>query len=338
MTLPEVKIHCFTIAVRETRHGKKGKKDDFLAFGLLPSSDDNGEANEPADFVQIFHDYVAFLDGEFHINTKTNLAFTIPISDLQIASEQRTISGVVKGGRSGSSKNVSLKDQANDEPEFIITTQHVDHQSFAFKFFIPEDSPTGVLLVSSFTTFSVADLMVSHLKHFFSDEYKLIINVERFAPREFLDELRRESKVEMIKLKRYNIPSDEADSLFGLGFVASDLRAELRITGLKKHTSQVADGIRKMRSLDTGNQDAFLTTPFLDALGFKKNEREIDVTYDRGGRKVTAKSTNNFQINPHFYVPSDEIEYDEDLKLPILESVQDYMTDLLETIKVDLTI
>lgn len=336
MALPEVKIHCFTLAIRESRHGKKGKKDDFLAFGLLPSdSDEDSDGSETNDFVQIFHDYVAFLDGEFYVNRKNNLAFTIPISDLLIASHQRTISGVVKGGRSGSSKDVSLKDQANDEPDFVITTNHVDHQSFAFKFYLPKDSPTGILLVSSFTTFSVADLMVSHLKKFFSDEYNLILNVERFAPREVLDNLEDEAKVAEIKIKKHSIPADQADSIFGLGFVASDLTIEVKISGLQPFSKKV---IQAMSGMRTNDGVSFLTTPVLDSLGLKPNERDIDIVYKREGKQFTAKSKNNFEVKPHFYVPSSDIKYDEDLNLPILSSVLEYMTDLLDTIKVDLQI
>jgi hypothetical protein len=336
MENPEVKISCYLLKLRPNLRGRKNPNEpSYYNFdNLTPAPNDDGVVTQ-TKFSDIFKSYANDIDGKF-IKITSGQAFHVPLSSLSFSSAKRTITGTIQGGNTGSSKNVSQADRANDEPEFTITTDMVDHTDFHFLVYVPPGEKIGLLMVSGFTTFSIAETFSRHIKKHFTEDLKIVCEIDRFVPREFLEMTQKTSKINSITLKRYDLPSDKVERL-GFPFPMKGVTIEVKLKGLKNYSEKIKENLAKI-GLNLGNDEPrFLSSPLLDELGLVANESDISCVYDRDGRQTTARASRNFKIHPNFYAPKKDIQYDPDKNLPESQSVIAYMKQLLEQVKVDLT-
>jgi hypothetical protein len=330
ITVPEIKIDCFTIQIQTHKEkGKNGNKENvfirFDDFYKKTVSNDIGEdiiSNQ--SFISFFADYLNSFQGKFAVNG-VGKALHLNSEKIRFQSENRIISGTFEGGTTNIGGFIKEQNNPHDEDSFILTPNHVEGQPYYFIMYFPEDSNMGLLLVQSFSAKSVTDLFKRHLQQFFSknsENVTLLLN--SVVPKEVVKNFREKGVIDKVTLRKQNLDSDRASRVFGYEFSSEDgITIELRIKGLK----QLSNAKELLDKMMNGDNLKFFDIPEINELGFDGTHETV-FEYEHNGRKSSVKSSKNFSLTPSFYISESDISRDEKL-LPTFESLDNYCRSLL---------
>lgn len=330
---PDVKVDCFFFQIRKPkspgRANEESEEPEYMLIDELESNKMSPDGTiERYSFSTVISAYVGSFDNSFVVQTNSGRALNLDTSRLTIQTTSNVVSGWVKAGTSGTGSFLTQRSNA-EEVDFERTTEHVESRDYAFCFWLPEGKNYGVLLVQGLSIFSIATTMSLHFKKFIKDKYGLITEYQKYIPQDYIDRIQNESKVDEISITKYEVASDDAESLTGYSFFEGE-RITMVLT--LKRVSSYSDQLKRA-FIRPDEQTFFLgLTDVLRNVGFD-DESIRSVRYDVNGKKVTAKSSNNYDFIPNFYAEDGAIEYEESTNMPTKESVEMFIFDVLEIIQ-----
>ena len=335
----EVKIDCFAIKFRSLKRDENGKRKEEIVliqdlFDHLSVIKGTSDLNE---FQFLFQQYVNSFDGKFSVNERTNKGISLQYEKLEFHSKQQIISGIFEGGVTGQGGSIRENDDTSDENAIFYSAKSLNSKPYYFLLYLPNQSNTGILLVQSFSSSSSTDAFKTHfqtvIKKILNNEYSPIIST--MVMPEAIENMKRESSLAKITLRKMNLPSDIADRLVTEFSEGDTLHVELKLTGTWldkiKDKIGVTDNQRfsEVQIINDENNSA------LDAIGFDGTE-DILYEFEKNGRKTTVKKSKDFEWEPSFYPEKSAVPMDITNKFPIFENLNSYCIDLLDKIKSDI--
>lgn len=323
----EVKIDVFTVQV------KRKAKTEFVGFDKFysPVDPDTGEETDITNFENLFKDYIKSFDSKFWVQESSGKAISLTSNKVKFGTRTRTIKGLLEGGVTGIGSKIKKRNDVTDENAFQVTTEDVEAIPYYFLAWLPKDSNVGLLLVQGYGNKTISETFKAHFRKFFIDNvsgFTLIIN--ELIPKELEKKIRNKGVVNTVILRRHHLPSDKAEKIMGLSYVAEDLTIEVKISGLK-NIGGLKDKIKKFINSES---PALFDTSSLEEFGIDGNHDTI-IQFEHNGKIAKGKASENFKLAPSYYLNDEDINRDMNMH-PTYDSIEKYCISFLETLKTEI--
>lgn len=293
-----LKLDIITLSV-----SRRGKPDEFLHFDdfFVYQQKDGSVITRP--FADFFKHYIQSFNGAFSATTAVSKAISLDSDSVRWNARHRLIEGTVEGGNAGAHANVKARNNAK-AVIFPIDTDHVVAEPFSFLLWMPADYATGILLVQGYTTASIADAFKQHLQTFVRRECPgILLNTGTYVDRANAERFKNGAVVNQVTFRRTRLSPDLADHITGLHTEKPVINVDVKISGLDK-----VDGIGdKLNQWMNGQVPSLFEIEDLQPYGID-GEHETIVGYKtEEGRQASAKSTQEFTLNPTRLITPDEV-------------------------------
>lgn len=324
--LPEVKIDCFKLQVRQFGRTKNSSYLDFN--DVFKTTGSTGASQDQLDgFIDFFKKYVSSFDGRFAVNSEGR-AIHLNTTKVTFGSKSQVITGVIEAGTTNMGGFIKEQDKPKDEDSFVFTHKHVEGHPYFFLIYFPPNSNVALLLVQSFSTKSATETFRAHLKSFFNSTFdQFSLEIGTIVPTEVVEKFREKGEINRVIFRKQNLSSDKADKIYGLNFKQGEsVTVELRISGIKFLT----DAKEIVSDIMNGRRTKFFSVEDMENIGFDGNYETL-LEYEHNGKKASIKQSKNFTFTPSFYVDESDIARDENY-LPSVESLSEYCRSLLSSL------
>lgn len=273
-------------------------KLEFYAIRLQQKGNSNVYENFddvfPADsFKEFFTNFIQRFANRYD-NKQQQKTFKVEGGSISFASDQRIISGIIKGGSFGIASEVENISTGLEKPK-IETTDSVINPYY-FLIYFPEGSSIGLVILQKKGQHGIATDFKSYFKKFIDDELiNLRLEMTPYASKEALLELVRRSSVSQIIFKKYNNVSDVWDRYRDGSGSQQELNAQLTLSTKGKFWGLVKTNVEKFISDGRTN---FFQIQELQDIGFDGDvETSIKLEEGKKERIVVLNDVDKFKLS-----------------------------------------
>jgi len=320
----DIKLDVYTVRL------KKRNKSEIVNFDQILRAEEGDGEGQIVNFSTFFTAYIQSFNSKFFVHNKTSKAISLKSEDVKFGKKSQTITGRIDGGTTGIGSAVKNRDDNRDENSFQVSTEKVIAIPYYFKLWTPLNSNVGILIMQGFGSRSMADAFKAHLQNFTSDYTRRNLSMVfgSLIPNSVQKEIVNKGLVNSLTLKTYHLPSTKGEKLLGLQYMeGNNLTVEVKISGLAK----VAGWQQKVNGFFSGKIKKLVDVSTLADLGISETS-ETHVKFEHNGKSATAKSSDNFEVFPSYYIDKEDVMLD-DKKHPTFESLDIYCKSFLKTLK-----
>lgn len=288
-----LQLEIFSIGIKSY----KSKHKQLLNFSELL---DKIGKNKDEAYHKFISDFRNLFDGKFQSDIKKNKTITSPQNGNNLFSSKfNIIDSDILGGAIGSVQTIYNQDNAN-EPIAEITETQVASLPFYLKLWTPYDHNSGILMVQSYTNYTVTELVKRKLRDLFKT-YGYTLIVTTFIPKIIKEEYLKKSKVYQLAIINNKVSRGKREILNPIFAEYENLKIEVRITGFKEPVTRFWERLRNDKK---ANQ---LIGANLDDLDINdENNYEIKAYYkDENNHKANVNIKDISKFSPTIFLPDE---------------------------------
>jgi len=292
-----LKLEIFKIAIKK----RNSRSDEFLNFKYLFES--IGDTKEQA-YLQFIADYRGIFDGKFKSDGKgTKSISTTRDNNFTPRSVKNIIDGEIFGGSIGNLQTIYDLNNATDKKGKIGLDQ-IASVPFFVKLWTPFDHNSGILMIQSYSDYTVSELFKITFRKFIAG-YGFTLIYSSFTPQDIKDEYLKKSHVYEMKIIKDNISRGKRKLINPIFADEQNLKITVTVSGFKH---DVKDFWNKLKGKDSKK----LIGADLDDLDIsEQNGYELKAYYkDEEGHLANVGIKKTLDITPTIFLP-DEIKSDE---------------------------
>ncbi len=312
-----LKLEIFRISLKK-KGGSNADLKNFEEFFKVLNTDKTKAYNE---FIKSF---VNYFSNEF----KPNADGTKGISSnkqnkYEPQPSKNVINGELFGGNLGNEQVIYDQTDSSIQKGKVGSNQ-IASLPFYFKIWTPMDYTTGVLMVQSYSNYTITDLVKSNITKFFNNyDYSLIINP--FVPEVIKEQYLKNSQVYKLNILKDGITKGKRKLINPLFAEFENLKITISVSGFKEDVSTFWSKLKR-------DKQGFIGSNLEDFDIKEQDDYEIKAYYkDEDGHKANVGIKRNTEIAPTIFLPdnmkkekSNHYEYDKIKKHTdaILQNIQ----------------
>ncbi len=317
----QLSIYQFVIKEKRTKKGEGYFKfGDFFRDNFLRSDDDPNEVTKEKLYENFIGDFINLFHNEFKLNA--NETRGIGPDFVKPYPSKHVIDGIIKGGPTGIEQEIFDKNDMNN-PEGILDDDKLTTLPYYFKLWTPYDGKTGILMLQSYTDYSVNTLIINHIKEIFR-KYNTTYVPERFIPKELKEKYIDESSVYKIAFLKNTLSRSARERLNPAFSDHEGIKIKVEVSGFNDDPNNFIEKLLSPEHIIGSN---------LRDLEINEDEDHGTVLYykDENGHQAHAKAEKTLEIKPTIYLPDNIKEYGKDHV--DYEKVKTFTDGLLNKIK-----
>lgn len=230
----KLRLEIHRVTLQKKVKGEKGKSWVNCKFKeLIDQFDKNDKqialATLWTKFVEQFGDrFSVNTDGDKAVTATSNCQHTVSV-------KKNTINGEVYGGPTNREQAIYKQKNAKKSTN-TVATDDVVSSTFFIKMWLPYDFESGALMIQSYTTSNISDLVKVHFAKFVQKhQFRLIAT--SYYPKAFMDARNKQSNVVSVTYVKDKISKGSRRLINPLFAEFDDLRIRVEITGFRKSVS-----------------------------------------------------------------------------------------------------
>lgn len=242
--------------------------------------------------------FVEEFENKFSINLEGDKAVTASQNcEHCVSTENSSIDGEVYGGPTN--REQSIYKQANASKTINkVATDDVVSSKFYIKLWLPYDYSTGVLMIQSYTTSNISDLIRDQFAKFVQ-KYGFKLTITSYYPKSFMEERNKRSNVVAVSYVKDKLSKGKLKLIHPLFAEFDDLKIKIEISGFKTSVSDF-----RKRFKNNGEPLGI----DINELGLRKEDVTVVAKYvDDEGRSTTMNIDENRVRNFAYYILPEEI-------------------------------
>lgn len=284
-----LKLEIFRFSLKD----KDGENKDLKNFKTLFETINTNKVDSYKTFVQGFINY---FNNEFKLNADENKAITSSSKNTySFKTKENIIDGEVFGGPTGVDQEIFKTNNSKDKTG-DVNADDVATLPFYFKLWTPFDHDTGVLMVQSYSNYTITLLIKTHLANYIKTyNYNLIFTP--YITKEIIEKYKENSSVYKVSYVKEKLNLDKRKLLNPIFTEFENLKIKIEVSGFKKSVSEFWDTFTKSNKTIGSNVEDFDI----------KEEEDYDVVAyykDEDGHKSYTSISKNFKIQPTIFLPN----------------------------------
>lgn len=315
----QLKLTIYQLSIRQ-----KGDRDSYMTFEEFLRLNFCKDDESPALMAEktLYKRFVKHFAKSFGKGFVLNYDATKGIAVNQIIPSFNTnvIDGMIKGGVTGIENDLfDISDSSIVKGK--VKKNQVSTLQYYFKFWFPNDSQTGILMIQSYTHSGVNNLIFDQLKEVIQEKNSILTKV-KFVPKGYKERFKKRSKVYRVTYFKNKFSRSSAKHLNQI-FDQEDLNVKLTISGLNLSPEKFLRLFKKKKLI---NSD-------LSALEMvDDNDFETIAEYvDEFGHRSQARISNKFDILPTYFLP--EALKSKNKDVPDYNKIRSHTNTILTKIK-----
>lgn len=292
----KLRLEIHRITLQKKVKGKRGETWENCNFSELLNQFDKDKTKA---LPLLWTKFVEYFQNEFQSNKDGDRAITAS-DDCQhtFDSNKNVINGEVKGGPTNREQHI-FKRNNSKKSTGKVDGDDVVSSNFFIKLWLPVDHQSGALMIQSYTTSNISELVRLHFTKFVQSKgFKLIPT--SYYPKSFMDERNKHSNVISVSYVQDKLSKGSRKLINPLFADFEDLKVKIVVTGFRKSVKEFWEGFTQ--SGKTLNTD-------IDALDLKSDDdnKVVAVYEDEEGHKTTMNIDQKRLRNFAYYVLPEEI-------------------------------
>lgn len=292
----KLRLEIHRITLQKKVKGKRGEIWDNCNYSELLNLFDKEKAKAlPA----LWTKFVEYFQNEFQLNKDGDRAITATDECKHtFDSSKNIINGEVKGGPTNREQRI-FKQKDSKKSRGKVDDDDVVTSNFFIKLWLPIDYSAGALMIQSYTTSNISELVRLHFTKFVQSKgFKLIPT--SYYPKSFMEERNKHSNVISVSYVQDKLSKDSRKLINPLFADFEDLKVKIVVTGFRKSVNEFWEGFTK--SGKTLNTD-------IDALDLKAddNNKVVALYEDDEGHTTTMNIDQKRLRNFAYYILPEEI-------------------------------
>lgn len=243
--------------------------------------------------------FVEYFQDKFQLNRDGDRAISATEEcNHTFDSNKNIINGEVNGGPTNREQRI-FKQKDSKNSRGIVGDDDVVASNFFIKFWLPVDYSTGALMIQSYTTSNISELVRLHFTKFVQSKGFRIIPTS-YYPKSFLEERNKHSNVISVSYVQDKLSKDSRKLINPLFADFENLKVKIVVTGFRKSVNEFWQGFTK--SGKTLNTD-------IDALDLKADDdnKVVAIYEDEEGHTTTMNIDQKRLRNFAYYTLPEEI-------------------------------
>lgn len=242
--------------------------------------------------------FVEEFENKFSISLEGDKAVTASENcEHCVSTENSSIDGEVYGGPTNREQSIYKQGNASKTIN-TVAADDVVSSKFYIKLWLPYDYSTGVLMIQSYTTSNISDLIRDQFAKF-AQKYGFKLTITSYYPKSFMEERNKRSNVVAVSYVKDNLTRGKLKLIHPLFAEFDDLKIKIEISGFKTSVSD-------FRRLFKNNGEPLGTD--INELGLRKEDVTVVAKYvDDEGRSTTMNIDEKRVRNFAYYNLPDEI-------------------------------
>ena len=223
----DLKLEIFRITIKE-RHSRD---DKILSFSkLFDKLETDDKENK---FHQFLQDFIKFFDDKFQINKQKTKGISHN-SDMKhsIRSTKNIIDFEFVGGNTGSEQGVYAIENSKIQVD-TINGDKIVSMPFYVKLWLPNDYTAGILMIQSYTDYTISRFAKAILQKFFA-KYGVTLNIYTFIPKKNKDEFLSKSQVYELQVIKDRITKGKRHLINPIFTDFEKLKVTLSVTNFRE--------------------------------------------------------------------------------------------------------
>lgn len=292
----KLRLEIHRITLQKQVQGKKGVRFDNCNFDELLKRFDKDKTKA---IPELWTKFVEYFQSEFRLNKDGDRAITAtPDCQHTFDTNKNTINAEINGGSTNREQKI-YKRKNSKKSTGNVADDDVVASNFFIKLWLPTDYCSGALMIQSYTTSNISELVKLHFAKFVQSRgFKLAFT--SYFPKAFLEERNKRSNVISVTYVKDKLSKDSRKLINPLFAEFDNLRVKIVVTGFKKSVADFWDGFNKNgRVLNTD----------IDALELKADgDNKVLAKYeDEEGHSTTMSVDQERLRNFAYYILPEEI-------------------------------
>jgi len=289
-----LEIHRMTL--QKKVQGKRGESWENCNYSELLNQFDKDKTKA---FPALWAKFVEYFQNEFQLNSDGDRAITATEKCKHtFDSNKNIINGEVNGGPTNREQRI-FKQKDSKKSRGKVDDDDVVTSNFYIKLWLPMDYTSGALMIQSYTTSNISELVRLHFAKFVQDRgYRLVSTA--YYPKAFMEERNKRSNVISVTYVKDKLSKDSRKLINPLFADFDNLKVKIVVTGFRKTVSEFWDDFTKSgKALNTD----------IDALELKaSDDNKVIAKYeDDEGHSTTMKIDQERLRNFAYYTLPEEI-------------------------------
>ena len=286
-----LKLEIFRIALKK-KGGRNSDLKNFKEFFDLLNVD------KPTAYNAFIEKFLGFFGSEFTSNSDGTKGISANSSNQYDAKPSaNVINGELFGGTLGNEHTVYGSKDSN-RVKGKIGPDEIAALPFFFKLWTPSDYTTGVLMIQSYSGYSMSKLIKNAITKFFNkEEYSLLITP--FIPEVIREEYLKKSMVHSVTILKDSLTTDKRRLLNPMFTEFEDLRVAITISGFKEDVATFWPKFMRR------NKNNSIIGSNLEDFDIKEEQDyELKAHYiDEEGHKANISMSKDKKVAPTIFLP-----------------------------------
>lgn len=319
----KLRLEIHRIALQHLVVKDKGKSWEDCNFSDLIDLFDKNDKQKA--LAMLWTKFVEQFGDKFVVNTDGDKAVTATDSCQHTVSPQKNvINGEVYGGTTNREQSIYKRKNAKKSTN-TVAADDVVSSNFFVKMWLPYDYTTGALMIQSYSTSNISDLVKVHLAKFVQ-KYQFRLGITSYYPKTFMEERNKRSEVVSVTYVKDKLSKGSLRLINPLFANLEGLRIKVEITGFRKSVNDFWKLFNKNgRSLGAD----------IAPLAMKKDDKDVTVMakyVDEEGRSTTMNLDQDRIRNFAYYLLPEEVMLKDKNTYDFME-ISKHTDSILETIK-----
>ncbi|MBP5424144.1 MAG: hypothetical protein J6Y78_17050 [Paludibacteraceae bacterium] len=242
--------------------------------------------------------FVEEFENKFRISLEGDKAVTASENcEHCVSTENSSIDGELYGGPTNREQSIYKQGNASKTIN-KVDTDDVVSSKFYIKLWLPYDYSTGVLMIQSYTTSNISDLIRDQFAKFVQ-KYGYKLTITSYYPKSFMEERNKRSNVVAVSYVKDKLSKGKLKLIHPLFAEFDDLKIKIEISGFKTSVSDF-----RKRFKNNGEPLGI----DINELGLRKEDVTVVAKYvDDEGRSTTMNIDENRVRNFAYYILPEEI-------------------------------
>lgn len=242
--------------------------------------------------------FVEEFENKFSISLEGDKAVTASENcEHCVSTENSSIDGELYGGPTNREQSIYKQGNASKTIN-KVDTDDVVSSKFYIKLWLPYDYSTGVLMIQSYTTSNISDLIRDQFAKFVQ-KYGYKLTITSYYPKSFMEERNKRSNVVAVSYVKDKLSKGKLKLIHPLFAEFDDLKIKIEISGFKTSVSDF-----RKRFKNNGEPLGI----DINELGLRKEDVTVVAKYvDDEGRSTTMNIDENRVRNFAYYILPEEI-------------------------------
>lgn len=242
--------------------------------------------------------FVEEFENKFSISLEGDKAVTASENcEHCVSTENSSIDGELYGGPTNREQSIYKQGNASKTINKVDTDDVVSSKLY-IKLWLPYDYSTGVLMIQSYTTSNISDLIRDQFAKFVQ-KYGYKLTITSYYPKSFMEERNKRSNVVAVSYVKDKLSKGKLKLIHPLFAEFDDLKIKIEISGFKTSVSDF-----RKRFKNNGEPLGI----DINELGLRKEDVTVVAKYvDDEGRSTTMNIDENRVRNFAYYILPEEI-------------------------------